>query len=86
MENAGKSAGNEPGVARFDVMQQADDPTHFVLIEVYRTPEDAARHKDTKHYNIWREIAEPLMAEPRTRVVYKNIFPSDLGYSISMGD
>jgi quinol monooxygenase YgiN len=85
-ENAGKSAGNEPGVARFDVMQQADDPTRFVLIEVYRTQEDAARHKETKHYKRWREIAEPMMAEPRSRVIYNNVFPSDLGYSISLGD
>jgi quinol monooxygenase YgiN len=85
-ENAGKSAGNEPGVARFEVIQQADDPTRFVLLEVYRTPEDAARHKETRHYNSWREIAEPMMSEPRIRVVYKNIFPSDLGYSISLGD
>ncbi|MCX6033788.1 MAG: antibiotic biosynthesis monooxygenase [Chloroflexi bacterium] len=85
-ENAGKSAGNEPGVARFDVMQQVDDPTRFVLIEVYRTPEDAARHKGTNHYNCWREIAEPMMVEPRKRFVYQNIFPSDLGYSVSMCD
>jgi len=85
-ENAGKSAVNEPGIARFDVMQQADDPTHLVLIEIYRTPEDAARHKETKHYNRWREVAEPMMVEPRTRVVYKNIFPSDSGYLISQGD
>jgi quinol monooxygenase YgiN len=85
-ENAGKSFGTEPGVTRFDVMQQVDDPTRFVLIEVYRTLEDAARHKETKHYNRWREIAEPMMAEPRTRVVFKNIFPSDLGYSILLGD
>jgi autoinducer 2-degrading protein len=75
-QNAGKSVGNEPGVARFDVMQQVDDPTRFVLIEVYRTPEDSVRHKETKHYNRWREIAEPMMAEPRSRVVYTNIFPS----------
>jgi quinol monooxygenase YgiN len=81
-ENAGKSTGDEPGVAHFDVMQQADNPTRFVLIEVYRTPEDAAKHKETKHYNRWREIAEPMMAEPRTRVVYKNIIPSDFGYSL----
>jgi quinol monooxygenase YgiN len=84
-ENAENSAGNEPGVARFDVMQEADDPTCFLLIEVYRTPEDAARHKETSHYAHWREIAELMMVEPRKRVIYKNIFPSDLGYSISMG-
>ena len=80
-ENAEKSAGTEQGVARFDILQQADDPTRFVLIEVYRTPEDAAKHKETRHYNLWREVAEPMMAEPRARVVYKNIFPSDLSYS-----
>jgi quinol monooxygenase YgiN len=85
-DNAGKSAGNEPGVARFDFMQQSDDPTRFVLIEVYRTPEDAIRHKETAHYNRWREIAEPLMAEPRTRIIYNNIFLSDLGYSLLLGD
>jgi (4S)-4-hydroxy-5-phosphonooxypentane-2,3-dione isomerase len=85
-ENAGKSVANEQGVARFDIIQQADDPTRFVLLEGYRTPEDAARHKETEHYNRWREVVEPMMAEPRTRVVYKNIFPSDLGYSISLGD
>jgi (4S)-4-hydroxy-5-phosphonooxypentane-2,3-dione isomerase len=79
-ENAGKSVESEPGIARFDVIQQVDDPPCFVLLEVYRTPEDAARHKETKHYGRWRELAEPMMAEPRTRVVYKNIFPSDLRY------
>jgi quinol monooxygenase YgiN len=76
-ENAEKSAGFEPGVARFDVIQEVDDPSRFLLLEVYRTPEDAARHKETNHYKRWREIAEPMMAEPRTRVVYKNIFPGD---------
>ena len=85
-ENAEKSAGNEPGVARFDVIQQTDDPTRFILSEVYRTPEDAALHKETKHYIRWREIAETMMAEPRKRVIYKNIFPSDIGYPISSGD
>jgi len=84
-KNARKSAGNEPGVARFDVIQQADDPTCFVLLEVYRTPGDASRHKETQHYNRWHAVAESMMAEPRTRVVYKNIYPSDLGYSISLG-
>jgi autoinducer 2-degrading protein len=79
-ENAWNSTVNEPGIARFDVVQQADDPTRFVLIEVYRTPEDVKRHKASKHYNHWREIAEPMLAEPRTRVVFNNIIPSDLGY------
>jgi autoinducer 2-degrading protein len=76
LENARNSI-LEPGIARFDVIQQADDPTRFLLIEAYRTPEDPARHKETAHYNKWREIAEPLMAEPRTRIVYCNVFPTD---------
>jgi (4S)-4-hydroxy-5-phosphonooxypentane-2,3-dione isomerase len=67
----------EPGIARFDVIQQSEDPSHFELIEVYRTPADPANHKETQHYNKWREIVEPMLSEPRTRTVYNNIFPSD---------
>jgi autoinducer 2-degrading protein len=70
----------EPGVARFDVIQQADDPTRFVLVEVYRSQEDAAKHKETAHYNRWREIAEPMMDEPRSRIIYKNNSPDDTGW------
>ncbi|MDI6768880.1 MAG: antibiotic biosynthesis monooxygenase [Anaerolineales bacterium] len=76
LENA-RSSLAEPGVARFDVIQEADDPTRFVLVEVYRTPGDPARHKETAHYNHWRETVEPLLAEPRTRTVYANVFPDD---------
>lgn len=79
LENARHSV-QEPGVARFDVLQQADDPTRFVLVEVYRTPDDPARHKETAHYNRWREVAEPMMAEPRSRVIYANFFPADDGW------
>jgi quinol monooxygenase YgiN len=79
-ENARNSISNEPGVARFDVLQQADDPTRFILLEVYHTPEDAAKHKETLHYSQWRNIAEPMMAEPRSRKIYTNIFPTDSGY------
>ncbi len=79
LENARNSL-NEPGVARFDVLQQSDDPTRFVLVEVYRTPEDPARHRETMHYNLWREVAEPMMAEARSRTIYKNIFPDDQGW------
>ncbi len=79
LENARNSL-QEPGVARFDVLQQADDPTRFVLVEVYRTPEDPAKHKETAHYNKWRQVAEPMMAEPRTRVMYVNTFPDDAGW------
>jgi len=76
LENARNSL-KEPGIARFDVIQQADDPTRFVLAEVYRTPEDPAKHKETAHYNRWREIAEPMLVEPRTRTIYANVFPAD---------
>jgi autoinducer 2-degrading protein len=76
LENARNSI-QEPGVARFDVIQQVEDPTRFVLVEVYRTPEDPAKHKETTHYNQWREIAEPMMSEPRTRTIYANVFPAD---------
>jgi len=79
LENA-KASLNEPGIARFDVLQQADDPTRFILVEVYRTPEDPARHKETAHYNRWREAAEPLIAEARTRTVFANLFPGDKGW------
>jgi len=82
LENARNSL-QEPGVARFDVIQQADDPTRFVLVEVYRAPEDAARHKETAHYNRWRESAEPLMAEPRSRIIYSNVFPGETGWDTS---
>ena len=67
----------EPGVARFDVIQQQDDPTRFTLVEVYRTAADPAKHKETAHYNRWREVAEPLLAEPRTRTIYANVYPLD---------
>lgn len=80
IENASKSIKNEPGVARFDVVQQADDPSRFVLIEVYRAFEDAAKHKETEHYNRWRESVESMLAEPRSRIIYANVFPDDLSY------
>ena len=70
----------EPGVARFDVLQQADAPERFVLVEVYRTPEAPARHRETAHYAAWREAAEGMMAEPRARVQFANVFPGDEGW------
>ena len=76
LENARNSL-KEPGIARFDMIQQADDPTRFVLVEVYRTADDPARHKKTVHYNRWRETIEPILAEPRTRTVYANVFPDE---------
>ena len=79
IENARASV-QEPGIARFDVIQQKDDPTRFVLVEVYRNVEATAAHKETAHYAAWRDRAEPLMAEPRTRVQYTNIFPGEGGW------
>jgi autoinducer 2-degrading protein len=76
LDNARHSL-QEPGVARFDVLQQADDPTRFTLVEVYRTADDPPKHKETAHYNRWREVAEPMMTAPRTRTVYANLFPAD---------
>jgi quinol monooxygenase YgiN len=70
----------EPGVVRFDVIQQADDPTRFVLVEVYRTPEDPGRHKQTDHYKKWRDTVADMMAEPRSNVKYHTIAPDDAGW------
>jgi quinol monooxygenase YgiN len=70
----------EPGVARFDVIQQADDPARFVLVEVYRTSDAPAQHKETAHYQVWRDAVTPMMAEPRTSVKYSNLFPTDSGW------
>lgn len=79
LENACHSV-REPGIARFDVVQQQADPTQFVLVEVYRSPEDPAEHKKTAHYQIWRETVADMMAEPRTSVKYTNIYPDDAGW------
>ena len=76
LENARNSI-QEPGVARFDLLQQQDDPTRFVFVEVYRTPDDPARHKETAHYAKWRDTVADMMAEPRTSVKYTNVFPDE---------
>ncbi len=73
-ENARASV-QEPGVARFDVVQQADDPTRFVLVEAYRTEEAPAQHKQTPHYAKWRDVVASMMAQPRTSVKYTSVFP-----------
>ena len=79
LENARKSM-HEPGVSRFDVIQQQDDPTRFVLVEVYRTAEDPGRHKQTAHYQKWRDTVSDMMAEPRNSIKYTNLFPDDQGW------
>jgi len=70
----------EPGIARFDVCQQADDPNRFVLVEAYRNLDAPARHKETAHYATWRDTVASMMAEPRTSVKFTNVFPGDDGW------
>jgi quinol monooxygenase YgiN len=79
LENARNSV-QEAGIARFDVIQQADDPTHFVLVEVYRSIDAPAKHKETAHYARWRDAVVHMMAEPRSSVKYTNLFPDDEGW------
>lgn len=79
LENARASI-QEPGIARFDVVEQQDDATRFVLVEVYRTPEATTAHKETAHYAKWRDAVEPMMAEPRQRTVYNAVFPEGQGW------
>jgi autoinducer 2-degrading protein len=79
IENARNSV-KEPGIARFDVIQQQGDPTRFVLVEVYRTDADPGRHKETAHYAKWRDTVAEMMAEPRSSVKYDNVFPGDEGW------
>ena len=76
IENARNSA-QEPGIARFDFLENPDDPTRFSLWEVYRTEEAVASHKLTPHYAKWVETVADMFAEPRTRTWYKSVFPAD---------
>jgi quinol monooxygenase YgiN len=76
LANATESV-KEPGIARFDVSQQQDDPTRFVFVEVYRTADAPAAHKETKHYQTWRDTVAPMMAQPRSSVKLTNVFPPD---------
>ena len=76
MENASHSL-KEVGVARFDVIQQTEDPRKFILVEVYKTAEAPAAHKETAHYARWRDTVAEMMAEPRQGIKYTNIFPGD---------
>lgn len=79
IENARQSI-REPGIARFDLIQESGDPTRFALVEVYRTADDPARHKATNHYATWRKTVEAMMAEPRTSVTYHNLWPDEQGW------
>jgi (4S)-4-hydroxy-5-phosphonooxypentane-2,3-dione isomerase len=79
LENARNSV-QEPGIARFDVIQQLDDPSRFVMVEVYRDADAPAKHKETAHYAAWRDKAAEMMAEPRVGVKYQNLFPGEDGW------
>jgi len=76
IENANNSI-EEAGVARFDVIQGLEDPTKFILVEVYKTADAPAAHKETAHYALWRDTVAEMMAEPRQGIKYSNIFPAD---------
>ena len=73
LENARKSL-QEPGITRFDVLQQDDDPTRFVLVETYKTPEDQDKHRETAHYRKWRDTVADMMVEPRVGIKFKQLF------------
>ena len=79
VENASNSV-QEEGVARFDVVQQTDDPTRFILVEVYKSVEASAAYKETAHYLKWRDSVADMMAKPRQGIKYSNIFPDDGGW------
>lgn len=67
----------EPGVARFDLLQQSDSPARFIIVEAYRNADAPAKHKETRHYQIWRDAVAPMMAEPRVSVKFANVHPRD---------
>jgi (4S)-4-hydroxy-5-phosphonooxypentane-2,3-dione isomerase len=75
-ENAAASR-DEPGVVRFDVLSDRTDPTHVVLVEIYRDEAAAAAHKETAHYATWRDTVAPMMARPRQAARYVNTSPDD---------
>jgi autoinducer 2-degrading protein len=76
----GRESVKEPGIARFDLVQQDDDPTRFVLIEVYRSADAPAAHRDTRHYQVWRDTVADMMAGPRERTLFAPVFPPDEGW------
>ena len=75
-ENARKSR-EEPGIASFDVFQEEDNPTRFVLVEAYRTPQAPSEHKATEHYAKWRDTVADMMAEPRKSIKYRDVASGD---------
>jgi (4S)-4-hydroxy-5-phosphonooxypentane-2,3-dione isomerase len=76
LENARNSI-KEPGIIRFDILQQIEDSNRFTLVEVYLTPDDQTKHRETKHYQTWKDTVNDMMAEPRRGVKYLGIYPED---------
>jgi (4S)-4-hydroxy-5-phosphonooxypentane-2,3-dione isomerase len=76
LDNA-KNSVQETGVERFDVLQQSEDPTRFTLVEVYRSSDDHAKHRETAHYERWRDRVTDMMVDPRVGIKYSNVFPED---------
>jgi (4S)-4-hydroxy-5-phosphonooxypentane-2,3-dione isomerase len=74
LDNASNSV-KEPGVIRFDVYQQSDDPSRYTLVEIYKTDEDVTRHRETTHYVRWRDTVTAMMVEPRTRTTHRIVYP-----------
>jgi quinol monooxygenase YgiN len=74
IENARNSL-QEPGIARFDVLQQQDDPARFLLVEIYRSAEAPAAHKQTAHYQRWAEAVADMMVVPRSSVKFDRVYP-----------
>jgi quinol monooxygenase YgiN len=70
----------EPGIARFDVLRDSADLSRFLLVEVYRHPDDQLRHRETAHYAVWRDTVADMMAIPRVPTKYANLFPDDGGW------
>lgn len=79
IDNARHSV-EEPGIARFDVIQQIDEPARFVLVEVYRSQDATVRHKETAHYARWRDAVADMMAEPRGSTKFTSRYPDDAGW------
>lgn len=75
-----RESGKEEGVIRFDVLQQSEDPTRFTLLEVYKSPDDHRKHRETAHYARWRDTVSVMMAEPRQGIRYINLYPDDTSW------
>jgi quinol monooxygenase YgiN len=75
-----KASIQEPGIWRFDFLQDTADPNKFILVEAYRTKDDTSKHKETEHYKIWNQVVAEMMAVPRSKMIYTNIYPDEMGW------